>query len=145
MFHATAPWLGASIEKGEIGARRDLPGIEYAQKYLSHLYNRNRHARTIEQNYTSIEFFLEFPKREGSTCIEAAGRQHLAAFVEHEQDRGVQPIPMTTAPLYWHLCYPAKHISAPSTSRNRENRGRGISLILNSHRRGMLRSCGIRH
>jgi integrase/recombinase XerD len=71
---------------------RDLPGIEYAEKYLSRLYSQNRRARTIEQNYTSITFFLEFLKREGIPCIEALARKDLAAFVEHEQDRGMKPV-----------------------------------------------------
>jgi len=71
---------------------RDLPGIELAEKYLSRLYSRNRRARTIEQNYTSITFFLEFLKTQGICCIEAVARKDLAAFVEHEQDRGMKPV-----------------------------------------------------
>lgn len=71
---------------------RDLPGVDYAEKYLSHLYSRNRRARTIEQNYTSITFFLEFVKTQGISCIEAVARKDLAAFVEHEQDRGLKPV-----------------------------------------------------
>ena len=71
---------------------QDLPGIELAEKYLSHLYGRNRRARTLEQNYTSIRFFLEFLKTEGVTCIEAVTRKDLLAFVEHEQDRGMKPV-----------------------------------------------------
>ncbi len=69
----------------------DLPGIEHAEKYLSHLYSRNRRAGTLDHNYTSIRFFLEFAKAKGITCIEAVSRKDLAAFIEHEQDRGMKP------------------------------------------------------
>jgi integrase/recombinase XerD len=71
---------------------RDLPGIEFAEKYLLHLYSRNRRPNTLEINYTSIRFFLEFLKTEGIICIEAVSRSHIEAFVEHEQDRGLKPV-----------------------------------------------------
>src|SRR5208337_5170948 len=54
---------------------QDLPGIEFAERYLSHLYSRNRRAGTLEHNYTSIRFFLEFLKTKGITCIEAVSRK----------------------------------------------------------------------
>jgi len=69
-----------------------LPGVELAEKYLSHLYGRNRRASTLEHNYTSIRFFLEFLKTKGITCIEAVSRRDILAFVEHEQDRGLKPV-----------------------------------------------------
>ena len=69
----------------------ELPGIEFAQQYLSHLYGRNRRASTLEFNYTSIRFFLEFLKAKGIGCIEGVSRKDLAAFIEHEQDRGMKP------------------------------------------------------
>ncbi|MEM5785757.1 MAG: tyrosine-type recombinase/integrase [Syntrophobacteraceae bacterium] len=71
---------------------RDLPGIEFARQYLSHLFSRNRRASTLDLNYTSIRFFLEFLKAEGITCIEAVSRKHIEAFIEHEQDRGMKPV-----------------------------------------------------
>jgi integrase/recombinase XerD len=71
---------------------QELPGIEFAEKYLSHLYSRNRRAGTLEHNYTSIRFFLEFLKAKGIACIEAVSRKDILAFVEHEQDRGMKPI-----------------------------------------------------
>jgi integrase/recombinase XerD len=71
---------------------QELPGIEFAEKYLSHLYSRNRRAGTLEHNYTSIRFFLEFLKTKGITCIEAVSRKDILAFVEHEQDRGMKPV-----------------------------------------------------
>ena len=46
---------------------QELPGIEFAEQYLSHLYGRNRRANTLELNYTSISFFLKFLKIQGVT------------------------------------------------------------------------------
>jgi site-specific recombinase XerD len=68
-----------------------LPGIGHAEQYLFHLYSRNRRPNTLELNYTSIRFFLEFLKAKGITCIEAVSRKDIAAFIEHEQDRGMKP------------------------------------------------------
>jgi len=47
-----------------------LPGIGHAEQYLFHLYSRNRRPNTLELNYTSIRFFLEFLKANGITCME---------------------------------------------------------------------------
>jgi len=69
----------------------DLPGIEHAKQYLFQLYSRNRRPSTLELNYTSIRFFLEFLKVKGITCAEAVSRKDIAAFIEHEQDRGMKP------------------------------------------------------
>ena len=48
---------------------QELPGIEFAEQYLSHLYGRNRRAGTLEHNNISIRFFLEFLKAKGNDCI----------------------------------------------------------------------------
>jgi hypothetical protein len=71
---------------------RDLPGIELAEKYLFHLYRRNRRPNTLELNYTAISFFLKFLKTEGVIHLEGVSRKHLEAFIEHEQDRGMKPV-----------------------------------------------------
>ena len=70
----------------------DLPGIEFAEKYLSHLCSRNRRPNTLELNCTSMRMFLEFLKTKGIECIEAVGRKDIEGFVEHEQDRGMKPM-----------------------------------------------------
>jgi len=70
----------------------DLPGIEFAEKYLSHLCSRNRRPNTLELNYTSIRMFLEFLKTKTVDCIEAVSRRDIEAFIEHEQDRGMKPM-----------------------------------------------------
>jgi len=70
----------------------DLPGVEFAEKYLFHQYRRNRRPSTLELNYTSISFFLKFLKIQGLTHLEGVNRKHIEAFVEHEQDRGLKPV-----------------------------------------------------
>ena len=70
----------------------ELPGIEFAEKYLSHLCSRNRRPNTLELNYTSIRFFLGFLKTREVEFIEAVSRKDLEAFIEHEQDRGMKPL-----------------------------------------------------
>jgi len=70
----------------------DLPGIEFAEKYLYHLCSRNRRPNTLELNYTSIRFFLELLNTKGLDCIEAVSRSDVEAFIEHEQDRGMKPM-----------------------------------------------------
>ena len=71
---------------------QELPGVEFAEQYLSHLYGRNRRANTLELNYTSISFFLKFLKIQGVTHMEGVSRKHLEAFIEYEQDRGLKPV-----------------------------------------------------
>ena len=71
---------------------QDLPGVRFAEQYLSHLYGRNRRANTLDLNYTSISFFLKFLKIQGVTHLEGVSRKHLEAFIEHEQDRGLKPV-----------------------------------------------------
>jgi|GEM_PF-1439527 hypothetical protein len=77
---------------------QELPGIEFAEQYLSHLYGRNRRAGTLEHNNISIRFFLEFLKAKGIACIEAVSRKDLAAFIEHEQDGGMKPVSVRGRP-----------------------------------------------
>ena len=71
---------------------RDLPGVEYAEKYLFHLYSRNRRPNTLDLNYRSISFFLEFLRQKGISHLEAVSRKDIEAFIEHEQDRGLKPV-----------------------------------------------------
>ena len=61
---------------------QDLPGVEFAEKYLFHQYRRNRRPNTMELNYTSISFFLKFLKSQGLTHLEGVSRKHIEAFIE---------------------------------------------------------------
>ena len=60
---------------------RSLPGIEFAENYLFHLYRKNRRPNTLELNYTSIRLFLEYLKTAGITHLEG---------VSQEQSRGLR-------------------------------------------------------
>jgi integrase/recombinase XerD len=73
-------------------SEQELPGTEYADKYLFHQYRRNRRPNTLELNYTSISFFLKFLKSQGVRHLEGVGRKDLESFVEYEQDRGLKPV-----------------------------------------------------
>ncbi len=70
----------------------DLPGVEFAEKYLFHQYRRNRRPNTLELNYTALTIFLNFLKTQGLTHLEGVTRKHIEAFIEHEQDRGLKPV-----------------------------------------------------
>ncbi|RPJ08166.1 MAG: hypothetical protein EHM36_05815 [Deltaproteobacteria bacterium] len=71
---------------------QDLPGIELAESYLSHLHRKNRRPNTLEINYTSIKLFLHFLKAAGISHLDGVERKHLEAFIEYEQDRGMKPL-----------------------------------------------------
>jgi len=70
-----------------------LPGKEYGEQYLLHLYRKNCRPNTLELNYTSIKLFLEFIRdRHEITHPDQVTKKIIEAFVEHEQDRGLKPV-----------------------------------------------------
>ena len=79
--------LDHALERISIG---DLPGSEYAVKYLRHMYRRNCKPNTIRGACTAILLFLLFLKRSGKTHFGQITRIDLEAFVEQEQDRGLK-------------------------------------------------------
>jgi len=68
----------------------DLPGREYAVKYLRHMYRRNCKPNTIRGACTAMHLFLLFLKRSGKSHFGQITRIDLEAFVEQEQDRGLK-------------------------------------------------------
>jgi len=68
----------------------NLPGKEYAVNYLSSKFRRNCKAGTLASSGTAIRFFLTFIKCSGRVRLEDISRHDIEAFVEHEQDRGLQ-------------------------------------------------------
>src|SRR5512136_2464563 len=52
----------------------ELRGVEFAEKYLFHQYRRNRRPNTLELNYTTLTFFLNFLKTQGLTHLEGVTR-----------------------------------------------------------------------
>jgi integrase/recombinase XerD len=69
----------------------DLPGTEYAEQYLRHLYRRNRRPNTLRTNCAAVKSLLAFVQGRGKTHLEMITREDLEALVEHEQDRGLSP------------------------------------------------------
>ena len=67
-----------------------LPGEEHVLSYMTHKYRRNFKERTLSCNGATIRFFLTTLKTAGKDRLEDMSRQDIEAFVEHEQDRGMQ-------------------------------------------------------
>lgn len=68
----------------------ELPGKEHAIDYLTHKFRRNLKGPTLASSGTAIRFFLTFLRSSGKDRLEDISRHDIAAFVEHEQDRGLQ-------------------------------------------------------
>jgi integrase len=68
----------------------ELPGSEQVIGYVQDQYRRNCKAATIRSAATAICIFLAFLKQRGIGKLEDIRRQHIGAFVEHEQDRGLK-------------------------------------------------------
>ena len=68
----------------------DLPGKEHAADYLASKFRRNCRVGTLASSSTAIRFFLIFIKCSGKVRLEDISRHDIEAFVEHEQDRGLQ-------------------------------------------------------
>jgi len=71
-----SPLDGASFRKG----------LENVIDYLQNQYRRNCKAATIRSAAEAIRCFLAFLKEHAIGKLEDIRRQHIGAFVEHEQD-----------------------------------------------------------
>ena len=67
----------------------ELPGGEHLIGYLQDQYRRNCKAATIRSAAEAIRCFLVFLKAHAIGQLEDIRRQHIGAFIEHEQDRGL--------------------------------------------------------
>ena len=67
----------------------DLPAKDHFESYLRHKWRANHKPKTIEGSFTSIMLFLTFYEGSGKSDITQIGRSDLEAFIEHEQDRGI--------------------------------------------------------
>ena len=85
----------ARVRVVEHGIRRlcagDLPGREHTERYLRHKYRLNLSAGTICSNISVLHSFLVFLKGIGKERLEEIRRTDLEAFVEQDQDRGLNP------------------------------------------------------
>jgi site-specific recombinase XerD len=70
---------------------RGLFGEEQVRDYLLRQLRHNCRPNTIRSSGSTILLFLAFFKRNGGQYLEAIGPEHVSAFVEHEQDRGMAP------------------------------------------------------
>ena len=71
-------------------SRVDLPGKEHVEGYLRHMARSNRRPRTMFSRWGTILIFLGLLKANGKTSLEEVTRRDVAAFIEHEQDRGIK-------------------------------------------------------
>ena len=68
----------------------------HVQEYLYDLKRRNCRPSTIRSNFTTLVLFLSYLKERGRTSLETITRDDLSSFIEHEQDRGMQPTTVST-------------------------------------------------
>jgi integrase/recombinase XerD len=66
-------------------------GQPHVQEYLSDLKRRNCRPNTLRSYVTAWKSFFSHLKERGRTSLEAISRDDLSSFIEHEQDRGMQP------------------------------------------------------
>ena len=59
--------------------------------YLRRQLRHNCRPNTIRASGATLLLFLAFFKRRGGEHLATIGREHISAFVEHEQDRGMAP------------------------------------------------------
>lgn len=79
--------LNRVIDRFETGL---LPGFEYAISYSYEKYRRNYSISSIEQTGRILHYFLSFFKSLGRRNIHDIQRGDIAAYVEHEQERGLK-------------------------------------------------------
>ncbi|MCP4607470.1 MAG: tyrosine-type recombinase/integrase [Planctomycetes bacterium] len=71
-------------------ALNDLPEKDLVEQYLRHKYRNNCKAATMESSYTTIKQFLLFLQQKGKTALRDVTHRDVEAFIEAEQDRGMQ-------------------------------------------------------
>jgi len=76
--------------------KKGLFGRPYVKDYLSDQKRRNCRPSTIRHNFTTLMVFLSYLKEKGRTSLETITRDDLSSFIEHEQDRGMQPNTVST-------------------------------------------------
>jgi len=79
--------LNRSVDKFE---KSGLPGYEYVIAHLYDKYRRNLTISTISQTGLTLHAFLSFLNTERRSSIENISRKDIAAYVEHEQERGLK-------------------------------------------------------
>src|SRR4030042_1449310 len=80
--------------------QKELLGEPYVKDYLYDQKRRNCRPNTIRNNFVTLRIFLSYLKEKGRTSLETITREDLSSFIEHEQDRGMQPNTVSTR-LRW--------------------------------------------
>jgi len=78
-----------ALRKFSVG---DLPGEDLAVEHIRRKYQRNCKAPTIRSTAEILQSFLGFLRGQGIHDLGGITRGTIAAYVEHEQDRGLQPV-----------------------------------------------------
>jgi len=71
-------------------SKQDLPWKSEIEDYLRHQYRRNFQASTLRHANSVIVSFVLFIQQRGVDRPEGLQREHLEAWIESEQDRGMQ-------------------------------------------------------
>jgi integrase/recombinase XerD len=73
-------------------AAKDLLGEPYVRDHLHDQKRRNCRPSTMRSNCATLVLFLTYLKQtRGRTSLETITRDDVSSFIEHEQDRGMQP------------------------------------------------------
>jgi len=66
-------------------------GSEQFCRYLGSQYRRNCKFQTIRTSFSQIRYFLLFLQSTGRKSLKDISRDDIAAYIEHEQNRGCMP------------------------------------------------------
>jgi integrase/recombinase XerD len=104
---------------------KELPGRPYVRDYLQDQKRRHCRPSTMRGNFTTLVVFLSYLKQErDKASLETITRDDLSSFIEHEQDRGMQPNTVATRLqlVYAFLRYLVDQEVAPPDLLNRKFR-----------------------
>jgi len=94
----------------EIISQDELIDTPHTAQYLNHKRRRFCRPNTIKTNYLNILVFYRYLKSIGCERLESITRNDISAFIEYQQDRGLQPktIDLRIRSLYAFLRYLAE-------------------------------------
>jgi len=75
----------------EIISQDELIDTPHTEQYLNHKHRRFCRPNTIKNNYLNILAFYRYLKTIGCDRLESITRNDISAFIEYQQDRGLQP------------------------------------------------------
>ena len=70
-------------------SRMELPAKEHLERYMCHKWRLNHKPKTLSSSFRSVMLFLDFYGKSGKRELGEMERIDLEAFIEHEQDRGM--------------------------------------------------------